>query len=400
MALTPKPGFHFDPAPPAEALRYLKNKGWKPGFDYRDVWREEHASAFTVAKAMTLDVLGTIRDAVTRALETGRTLQQFKKELRPTLEQLGWWGVQPQLDPKTGETVDVQLGSPRRLETIYRTNLRTAHAAGQWERIEQTQESHPYLIYELGPSKEHRAEHVAWAGTLLPVDDPWWSTHMPPNGWGCKCRVRQVSRGEAAKLGGPTPAPPVEYRDWVNKRTGQVERVPVGIDPGWDVNPGKLRKEAVDRVLAQKLEEADPTVAQTAVRDLRDTGLGQFLAEPDGFFPVLVLQEDAAAAIGAQRRVGVFSAETALKQAEAHPELTPDDYRALADMGSAPMLIVQDAGNQVVIVRRGEKLYWAAVKAARGGGQETFVTTFHETNAGQVRRLVRDGKVLLGKWEG
>jgi hypothetical protein len=400
MALSPKPGFQFDPAPPAEALRYLRNKGWKPGFDYRDVWREEHASAFTVAKAMSLDVLGSIRDQVTRALEEGHTLPQFKKDLQPTLEKLGWWGVMPRVDPKTGETADVQLGSPRRLETIYNANLRTARAAGQWDRIEQTKDSHPYLLYELGPSKEHRPEHVAWAGTLLPVDHPWWNTHMTPNGWGCKCRVRQVSRPEAARLGGETPAPPIVYRDWVNKRTGQVEQVPVGIDPGWDTNPGKLRKEAVDRVLSQKLEEADPTVAQTAVRDLRDLGLAEFLAKPDGFFPVLVLQEEAAAAIDAQRRVGVLSAETAIKQ-EKHSALTPEDYRALADLGSDPEVIVQDAENQVVVVTRREgRLYYAAIKAARAGGQETFVTTFHRTTPDQVRRLLRDGKKLYGEFKG
>ena len=43
------------------------------------------------------------------------------------------------------------------------------------------------------------------AGTLLPVDDPWWQTHYPPNGWGCKCWVRQVSRREAERLGGCHP---------------------------------------------------------------------------------------------------------------------------------------------------------------------------------------------------
>jgi len=176
--------------------------------------------------------------------------------------------------------------------------------------------------------------------------------------------------------------------------------VPAGIDPGWDTNPGKLRKEAADRALSQKMEEADATVAQTAVRDLRDTGLAEFLAEPDGFFPVLVLQEEAAQAIGAARRVGVLSAETAAKQTETHPELMPEDYHALADLGSDPMLIVQDADNQVVVVRREGRLYLAAVKAARAGGQETFVTTFHRTTPDQVRRLVRDGKVLFGKWEG
>jgi hypothetical protein len=41
-----------------------------------------------------------------------------------------------------------------------------------------------------------------------------------------------------------TQAPPVRYRDWRNTRTGRVERVPVGIDPGWDTNPAKARLSA------------------------------------------------------------------------------------------------------------------------------------------------------------
>ena len=66
------------------------------------------------------------------------------------------------IDPETGETREVELGSPRRLKTIYSTNMRTARAAGQWERIQRTKATHPYLLYELGPSGEHRPEHVAW----------------------------------------------------------------------------------------------------------------------------------------------------------------------------------------------------------------------------------------------
>ena len=238
---TPKPGFKFDPVPPKEALEYFRAKGWKVGFDHRDVWRQEHAYAFTVAKAMELDVLQTIRGEVDKALAEGRTLRQFQRDLEPMLQRQGWWGVKELRDPVTGELRPVQLGSPRRLRTIYRANLRTARAAGQWERAQRNLRTHPYLVYRLGPSREHREQHVAWDGLVLPADDPWWNTHMPPNGWGCKCRVRQVSRREAARLGGPVEAPKVTTREWRNRRTGRVERVPVGIDPGWDTNPGVAR---------------------------------------------------------------------------------------------------------------------------------------------------------------
>jgi hypothetical protein len=123
------------------------------------------------SKATALDILEVIHNAVDQALAEGRTLAQFKKELTPVLQQLGWWGESEEVDPVTGETVNAQLGNPRRLKVIYRTNLRTARAAGQWDRIQRSQQTHPYLLYQLGPSENHREQHQAWEGLLLKAED-------------------------------------------------------------------------------------------------------------------------------------------------------------------------------------------------------------------------------------
>jgi len=275
--------------PPADALAWFRAKGLKLGFDYRDVWREEHAIAFTVAKIMQLDVLADVRTAVDQALAEGQTFRDFQKRLTPVLQEKGWWGIQEMTDPLTGEVKQVQLGSPRRLRVIYDTNLRTARAAGQWERIQRTKESLPYLLYTVGPSREHRPEHLSWHGTLLPVDDPFWRTHFTPNGWGCRCRIRQVSHWEYERLlknGIPAPAtratqeidpktglptgrhagarvpvsttaPKTSLVEWTNKRTGEVQKIPRGIDPGWDYNPGEGRKAHLEKVLAEKSIASD-----------------------------------------------------------------------------------------------------------------------------------------------
>lgn len=233
---------------PKDALEYLRAKGYKVGFDHRDVWREEHATAWTVAKAMRLDILEAIRAAIDEAVDAGQSFDQFKRELKPLLVKLGWWGRAELRDPLTGELREVQLGSPRRLRVIFDVNLRTAHAAGQWQRIERTRKTHPFLLYQLGPSREHRPEHAGWAGIILPADDPWWQTHFPPNGWGCKCWVRQLSRREAERLLGSgkylDKAPDLGLQEYINKRTGQVLEVPVGIEPGWDYNPGQISRRA------------------------------------------------------------------------------------------------------------------------------------------------------------
>lgn len=184
MAKRRRAQFRFPGPRPAEALRYLDGKHLRPAFDFRDVSAQEHAAAFTVAKAMELDLLKDVRGAVREALAEGRTFEQFRKDLEPQLRKAGWWGRKEMTDPRTGERREVRLGSPRRLRTIYRSNLRAARAAGQWERIRRTARTHPYLLYMRSSARERRQEHLAWVGTLLPADDPWWDTHFTPNGWG------------------------------------------------------------------------------------------------------------------------------------------------------------------------------------------------------------------------
>lgn len=246
---------------PQEALAWLKAKKLKPGFDYRDVWMEEHSIGFTVAKMTQLDLLADVRQLVEDALENGQTFEQFRESLKPLLVKRGWWGQQLMDDPLTGETRIVQLGSDRRMRVIYDTNMRTARAAGQWQRIERTQRAMPYLVYTVGPSREHRAEHLRWKDVCLPVDHPFWRTHMGPNGWGCKCGTRQISRYEyeQMKANGTinTEAPEVRTVRWVNKRTGEEETIPEGIDPGWAYNPGISRSRELDEQLRRKQDAFD-----------------------------------------------------------------------------------------------------------------------------------------------
>ncbi|MDR2393511.1 MAG: hypothetical protein LBD93_05085 [Treponema sp.] len=102
---------------PQAVLEYLKYKQLKVGFAYEEVWHEEHATAFTVVKAMQL-VLADLHRAVIDAMEQGQSFERFKQHLKPILQQKGWWGKKDLLDPLTGDTVKAQLGSDRRLQTI------------------------------------------------------------------------------------------------------------------------------------------------------------------------------------------------------------------------------------------------------------------------------------------
>ena len=183
MARKARPGFRFPGPVPQDALKFFKAKELRPAFSHLDVAAEEHALNFTVAKSAGFDILADVKDALEEHLEGGGTLRTFSTQLTPILQEKGWWGVGEAEDPGTGKKA-AQLGSPRRLRTIFESNMRSARAAGQWQRIQRTKRTHPYLRYGRSPSVERRAEHAAWEGTLLPADDPWWDTHFPPNGWG------------------------------------------------------------------------------------------------------------------------------------------------------------------------------------------------------------------------
>jgi SPP1 gp7 family putative phage head morphogenesis protein len=237
------PGIDLQPLPPKEAIDYLRRKGFRFSWRWQEMWQEDHAQAFTVAKAMRLDILQDIRDEVDRALAEGTTSREFEKRLTPILQAKGWWGQQRVVGPAGPETV--HLGSPRRLNTIFATNIQTALQVGHYRQMTDPAvlQARPYWRYSAVLDSRTRPMHRAWHGTILPADDPWWDTHFPPNGWRCRCSATSVSPGELDRDHGGrlSRRPDNGTYEYTNPHTGEVITVPRGIDPGWAYNPGKTR---------------------------------------------------------------------------------------------------------------------------------------------------------------
>lgn len=247
---------------PERAVAYLRGKGLGVSWDWHDTWEAAHARAFVVAKAAKLDVLSTLREAVDAALAKGLTRRQFVRELEPRLRALGWWGRRVVAGPD-GDDGEVQLGSPRRLKTIYDTNMRTAYAASRFRAQAANAASRPYLQYLSMDDDRVRPSHRAMSGRVYRHDDPIWDTHYPPNGFNCRCTVRALTprqvraRGLGVYRTGTADGGvlrPVEQVAGVNRRTGEEIRRPateyvfergagrlvtLTPDPGWNYNPGR-----------------------------------------------------------------------------------------------------------------------------------------------------------------
>lgn len=158
------------------------------------------------------------------------------------------------VDPLTGDVRQVQLGSPRRLKTIFDVNLSTSYAAGAWKKIVDNSKNAPYLMYNAIDDGRARPLHKSWDNKILLWNDPWWQTHYPPNGWHCRCSVIALNDDDLAEMGRELdPSPDLKTKTWVNPRTGETELIPEGIDPGWAHNVGQdyqaqLGKQFIEKV--------------------------------------------------------------------------------------------------------------------------------------------------------
>ncbi|WP_085299262.1 phage minor head protein [Cognaticolwellia mytili] len=261
------PEARYGSLPFQESIDFFKNKLNIPTERWNDVWRDGHNSGFMVAGALKDDLLNDFRQAVDRAIAEGKSISWFQKEFKNITAKHGW-----------SHTGDANWRS----NIIYNTNMRQAYNAGRFEQLQ----NFPFWEYQHGDSRQPRALHLSWHTLVLPKDDPWWQTHFPSNGWGCKCRVRGRSARYLKRKGITVDkAPNNGIWEWTDKATGEVHKIPKGIDPSFDYAPRKSTVVKQQKQLAKKKapvhvppERIAPTAFST-VRGADIHGLNSVLAE-------------------------------------------------------------------------------------------------------------------------
>ncbi len=367
---------------------------------WSEMWHEDHARAFTVAKVAKLDLLAEIQTSLADVMANGGTFEQWQGNLVPYLKKQGWWGdVTDRELTGTDETVKV---GPRRLRTIYDTNLRVSRAAGRWKRIQELKDVRPFLRYTAVLDARTRPEHRAWHGTILPVDHEWWDTHYPPCGWYCRCIVRQLSQRELNTKGWkvsdvPPAGPPSLF--FPADRTEPVG-VPAGISPGFAYNPGKASMRAVAEKAMRSIEAAattDLAAARATLDELvRSDAFLETLREPDGIFPVMVLAPALREAIGADAHVVRLSSDTFAKQlgltdrSQGHPELTVADYRQLPAIGAAPDAVYRQRDTRYLLFKEDGDRHRVVSFKTTASGHEMYLLSYRFANARTIAQLIAD----------
>ena len=209
--------------PPSRVVSFFKKKGYAISWDWREVWRDEHARAFTVAKAAKDDILQTLRRGVDQAISSGWSERRFIREMTPTLQKLGWWGQKQVINP-AGNLQLVQLGAPWRLKTIYRTNMYTSFSRGRYRTLRANVANRPYWLYDAMNDSLTRPSHRDLDNKVYPALHPVWDRIYPPNGFNCRCMVRALTEDQVKAKG-------LKIQDMNIKLPKNFP------DNGWDFNP-------------------------------------------------------------------------------------------------------------------------------------------------------------------
>ena len=194
---------------PTQAIEFLHNKKLLATKVFKKSLHDSAiARATTIARLSSLEMTNDIYKSMEVAKKEGKSFTQWKKDLVSEFEKKGWvfghdksisHGIDGKLlaDPKTGE----YFGTPRRLNTIYRTNVQAAYSAARYQRMMDNIDHRPYWQYSAVGDERTRPSHLALNGRIYRYDDPFWSTFYPPNGFNCRCAVIALGERDLKRKG-------------------------------------------------------------------------------------------------------------------------------------------------------------------------------------------------------
>ena len=211
----------LEPLAMKEAVEFWRNKVQLSPREFSKLSDEAKVMAFGVSGIAKGSELETVYQALTKAVEKGTTLAEFKRDCADIFEKRGWVGKRAW-----------------RVDNIFRTNIQTAYNVGHYKRMTEpgVKALRPYWQYDAVNDSKTRPSHLAMDGRVFMADDPIWDTWFPPNGFKCRCTVKTLSKRQMEQRGltVETEAP----------RAARLEDgrfVNILPDPQFDTNPAKVR---------------------------------------------------------------------------------------------------------------------------------------------------------------
>lgn len=205
---------------PEDALAFWRDKKPVTSAEFAKLEEAAQARAFTVAGLAQQDLLADLHASLLEAMKSGQTFAWWKKRIPQILDETGWMGA--------------------RVETIFRTNVQTAYAAGRYRQMQEVSKARPYWQYIAVMDDRTRPGHAALNGLVFPADHPFWATNYPPNGFRCRCTVRSLSARQVKKRGLEVLTEIPRDLIYIDPKTGMERLIhSIAPDDGFAVNPAK-----------------------------------------------------------------------------------------------------------------------------------------------------------------
>lgn len=206
-----------------EALQWFLDRLPLTQDEYEQIDAETRKRAWTVAGVAQLRIVSDTHASITKAIETGQTLAEWKSEAAPALDE-AWGGT---------------VKNPaHRLETIFRSNTQTAYAAGREKLASHpsVKRLRPYARFDSIVDARTTDECRELNGIVLPQDDPFWSKNTPPRHHNCRSGKITLTAEQAREEGITSEPPETDTPD------GWGSRPDVGDwNPDLDDVPDELR---------------------------------------------------------------------------------------------------------------------------------------------------------------
>jgi len=252
-----------------EAIDFFKEKIDIPTKHWYDLQREQHDLAFVIAGATQADLLNDIHNALSKALESGSTLNDFRKNFDQIVGTYGW---------------SYKGGRNWRTRVIFETNMHSARAAGKWEQYQRVKEERPFLRYVSVRDHRTRPNHSMLHNTIRPIDDDFWGFYYPPLGYRCRCTTvsyndRQLGNKDLKVTDSKKVDDTLRKigNAWVtDPRTGEKKMLNNALTIGFDYTPGKY-KEQLQKQMLNKSEHYFPELKKQFLEKMNPSVIKQII---------------------------------------------------------------------------------------------------------------------------
>lgn len=378
---------------PAQAIEYFQSKGYTIGFNWHEVEARAHATAFTVAGILRQDILQDVRAGLQDSLDNGLTLEQFRRQMTQKLTQKGWLADKAKLVADEDGVLEGKQLTPRRLRTIFETNMQSSYGAGRYAQQMENAADRPYWTRVAVMDLRTRPAHAALNGLTARYDDPIWQFAYPPDGWGCRCRVRARSQSDidnkSISVWSSEGHLETVQQAWGPQDTREVQAFRYNgqlytPDAGFGHNPGQgwlagLGQRLMDRsatappkmaALAVEHTLAEPQLRDAITSDMRRFVNQSLLREPAGTFRHAgALSTRTLDALG---RRGTLPDSAVLTVTDSAVVQSPGPlWELLPEQLRQPAAVLADGDDLLYVIRNGESLHQVrAVPGQNAAGYE------------------------------